>query len=251
MPVWLAATIGCGARKSDTRAKDLTIHPFLSTRPLTSMQIVLSKWAAAGLSCLAAWACLLFFLLAWSLFPATLGNETGTLGGIVLRHATPRMAGLAGVATLFAMLWTWRNQVISLFADLTGRKWIAHGLPVAMGLGFTALLYFGAILSMDPVNVQRAIALFPTIAAVLVTAKLTAAAAALIALRNAHLASGGAVLLAVTGWLLVAVLIYTCARALLPTGLISPRDTLFAVTLWLPAARLALAPLSLHWNRHR
>src|SRR5437660_12777517 len=111
--------LGCGARKSDTRAKDLSVHPFLATKPLSSGKLVLAKIASALLTNLASWIVVLAFLVAWALLPATLAGEKGRLGGIVLRHTSPGMAG-AGAAVLgFLVVWTLRNQVIGLFVDLT------------------------------------------------------------------------------------------------------------------------------------
>jgi hypothetical protein len=70
-------------------------------------------------------------------------------------------------------------------------------------------------------------------------------------LRASRLASDSLLVRCVAAWLLVALALYAGFRALLPAGLLTPWQIFLAVFLWMPASRLALAPLSLHWNRHR
>src|SRR5205085_9483134 len=122
------------------------------------------------------------FLILWSFLPVRLGDQESTLGRIVLSHATPGMPAGAAAGVLFLYLWTVRNQVSGLFVDLTGRKWIVTGLPIAMSALVTAAIYLAALLLPDPENRQRAIRYVPAVAYALAGVKLVVGAAAFAAL---------------------------------------------------------------------
>ena len=59
-----AMAIGCCPSKAATYRPDLTLQPFLATRPISSLDLVLAKLRMAAMSTLSAWAILLLFLAA-------------------------------------------------------------------------------------------------------------------------------------------------------------------------------------------
>lgn len=166
IPPLFALIIGCGLRKEDRRNRDRLLPPFLATRPMSSGDLALAQLKMAGLSTLVAWIVLLLFAGAWFLLPARDGALTGPLLWLLLRHGTARsgLILLLGLAGLIG--WTWKSQVQTLFADLTGRRWSACAYPLAVAGQVTALLLLTAT-SADPELFVLALPLVPLLLACL------------------------------------------------------------------------------------
>jgi hypothetical protein len=264
-PVILATIVGCGMRKPDTRHKDLSLPPFLATRPMSSTALVLVKLRMAAVSALAAWGVLLLFAWGWLLTPAREGARTGSLAVILLRHLTPETGLLAVMLLAVLVFWTWRNQVIGLAVELTGRPWLVHGSPVVgIALLLVALVngvqWVGGLSGIDPRTVS-----VPWFVAWLVGAAVTVKAlAAVWALRllvrqrlmePIRVAWMGAVwvllVLALVGLLFWVARMGFLASLPLPPALLAPGYLVAVAVLFVPLTRLALGPVALAWNRHR
>lgn len=264
-PVVLAAIAGCGLRKSDTRRKELSLHPLLATRPMTSGALVAAKLQMAALSTLAAWGVMLLFIGVWLLTPAREGDQTGTLAAMLLRHCTPKVGVmlLLGLAALIG--WTWKNQVQGLFVDLTGRRWVVYGYPavvysllLAAFVGFVHWTSGEHEVDLQHSNVPGVV---PWLLGAALALKALAAGWAIQALYRRHLASARALAGMTVAWCaaalgLFALLTWAAREGVLaplplPAGLLTAPYRAAAAVLFVPLARLMLAPLALASNRHR
>jgi hypothetical protein len=226
---------------------------------------VLVKLRMAAVSALAAWGVLLLFAWGWLLTPAREGARTGSLAVILLRHLTPETGLLAVMLLAVLVFWTWRNQVIGLAVELTGRPWLVHGSPVVgIALLLVALVngvqWVGGLSGIDPRTVS-----VPWFVAWLVGAAVTVKAlAAVWALRllvrqrlmePIRVTWMGAVwvllVLALVGLLFWVARMGFLASLPLPPALLAPGYLVAVAVLFVPLTRLALGPVALAWNRHR
>ena len=114
---------GCGQRGSGA------FPVFLATRPLSPGMLLAARFLSAAVSCLAAWAIALVFVSGWLLLPAQAGTDTGPLFVLALHEATPRGWGVVAGVLLLLVFWTWKCQIQGAWPDLTGRRWVAVGVP--------------------------------------------------------------------------------------------------------------------------
>jgi hypothetical protein len=268
MTVFFGSIIGGGLRKGDTRKKDLSLHLFLATRPMTDLEMVWIKLKAAALSSLAAWGVMTLFIILWLMAPGKEGGRTGPFLLLLWEFATPEGLILLALCLFGLFAWTWRNQVVSLFVDLSGRSWLVIGYPIFMFVVMTMAVINGTkFVSEDahsphPHNWQ-AIALCAGV--ILIALKCVLAVWTVQKLRHDQLIKTEVLAKLIGAWLLTAIAVFGLLilfRTQVPGytaffGLpdISPaletRNLAFFAILFVPFNRLALAPLSLAWNRHR
>jgi hypothetical protein len=277
-PPLFAAILGCG-RSFGIRGKDLSLHPFLAIRPLRANAFVRAKLGAAALSTLTGWAVMLLFATGWLLLPAREGATTAPLLSILCRHCPPESAVALLLTLALLMLWTWKNQVQGLFADLSGRAWLVYGMPV-LAHGF-ALIAFVECVSWSAGQVGRDVGSMDLPAAVpwgiglALTLKLVGAGCALYEARRRRLASPGRLASLAAVWGIVALCLFGAlawiashgansgplARSvteiyfpLFGAGAPAPLRSLgylaVITVLFVPFTRLVMAPLMFEWNRH-
>jgi hypothetical protein len=205
----------------------------------------------AAIATLAAGGVLLLFWLAWLCLPARDGDHAGPLGLLLWRHTTPRTAaaGLLLLAGLF--LFTWQGQVEGLCFDLTGRRWLVYGYPLAVVCLVPVAIVFAEQVLADPRRLAALAALLPRLAWGAAAIKLALGTAVLAALARRGLQPPPRRRRLLAGWLLAAAALWTALTWVLPPGAAAPLDVALAVILFLPFSRLALAPLALSWDRHR
>ncbi|MBW3622216.1 MAG: hypothetical protein KY468_02270 [Armatimonadetes bacterium] len=252
LPVVYAWIVGCGLRKSDTRRKDLTLNPFLTVRPISTAALVGIKLRMAAWSALTAWSILLLFEAGWLFaLPARSEAGEGSLLDLLVSHATLRNAATAGALLLFLLFLTWRNQVENLGVDFTGRPWIVNGYPLVMALLISLALYFTPMYLVQPSLFSDFLRSLPRWAALALAIKLGLAGWAAAALWRRGLLEGKTLAFSMGAWLLAAVTLIGGGLRLLPEGGVSFHSLMLGALLFLPLARLSLAPLALAWNRHR
>jgi hypothetical protein len=268
LAVFFGSIMGGGLRKSDSRKKDLSLHIFLATRPLTDLEMVWIKLKAAALSSLAAWGVTTLFIILWLMAPGKEGGRTGPFLLLALEFATPEGILLLAFCLLGLTAWTWRNQVVTLFVDLSGRSWLVTGYPIFMFVVMTTAVINGTKYisedahSLHPHNWQ-AIALWTGV--ILIALKCALAVWSVQKLRRHQLIKAEALAKLIGAWFLTAFAVFGLLilfRSQAPgftaffglpdisLALSTQNLALFAV-LFVPFNRLALAPLLLAWNRHR
>ena len=103
----------------------------------------------------------------------------------------------------------------------------------------------------DPARRERFLDALPWVAGGAVVLKFLLAAWALRALCRRGELKPGAVAKLLGVWGLVAVGLFGLLLWLVPSGLVPAYGLALGVVLFVPLARLAVAPLALAWNRHR
>jgi hypothetical protein len=164
---------------------------------------------------------------------------------------------LAGVVLLGFGFWTWRNQVLGLFVDLSGSPRLVYGVPIATA-AFIALA--PNLLRSDQLNFVTVMEWALPIA---LAGKAVAAAWVFRRLVEEGVMSSRAACRVVVGWLISAACVLAFAALVrgplavygryLGVGPATPSafQVDLMLLLFLPLVRLAAAPLSLHRNRCR
>lgn len=277
LPVLLAALVGCGRRGAERRSGDPGLPPFAAALPLTAAACVGAKLRTAAVSSCSAWAILAVCFTAWLLLPGRDGARTAPLLVLLAGHASPRTLPLVALCFGVLLLWSWKNQVQGLWADLSGRPALVYGAPlVAHG----ALLWLfvawahGALLAAGPGGRPLLPPSLPWLLGAALGAKLALAAGLGIVLRRRGLVSPRALAVGALAWAAAALGLWSAAcwigelppaglDALIvgdwiplygpgvPAELRSPASLAAIVVLFVPAARLLAAPLALECNRVR
>jgi hypothetical protein len=265
----LGAVVGCG-RKAEGR-RELALPWFAAVRPLDDAALVAARFTAAARSAAVAWGIALFILTGWLLLPGEDGDRRGPLLLLLLPHL-PRAALVGFAALAFLALWTVKNQVQGLWADVSGRPGIVHGVPLAAHGTVLAALVCAATVSREELW-----STLWTAAIAWLLLKAVAATLLLRALRRHCLLSSRVLAALGAAWLLTA---FTLAAALtgiahlrpepgsleelilltylpllhpaaLPSGQATALTFVLFALLFLPLGRLAAAPLAMGWNRRR
>jgi hypothetical protein len=140
-----------------------------------------------------------------------------------------------------------RDLVIGMWTTLFGRKWI----PIA--IGFTSMALFGlAALAGQWFYRHREylpdlMTYLPWFLAVLFTVKLATAGWIMRELRRRGLVSTKLIQKSLAMWAAVCLVLIAMAACLINVSL----TLVLGIGMAVPIARIAAAPLALHWNRHR
>ncbi|MDP2955696.1 MAG: hypothetical protein Q8N53_04690 [Longimicrobiales bacterium] len=251
-PPVMATVAAAAINKPDAgEGGDRGLTPFLATRPLTGGELVAAKLRMAMGSTLAAWLLVLATVpvaVAWS----------GT--GPVLMDGMRRAADAVGaprtvVVVLLALgalgAATWSQLVQSLYIGLSGREWLAKASTFLTLALLVAVLPVLQWIGASP-RVQAALwDAVPWIPAVLVLAKMSAAAWVAARLVHGRLLSDRALVGGAAAWALVVLGLYGLLVWLFDTPHVPRYFLALVAILAVPLARLSAAPLALAWNRHR
>ena len=238
MASFTAATFG----KSNT---------FVATRPLTSAALVAAKLKATVWSTATAWLLVLAAIpLALSLshtLPVVVERAIGLRGDIGAPRATVLVLLL--VATFIAF--TWKQLVQGLYVGLSGRDRLIKG---SVFVTLSLLFLIGPVIQWiaDHREVRGALwDAVPSILAVLVLLKVSAATWVATRLFRSRLLTDRALVTGAAWWCVAVLALYAVLVWFLSTP-IFPRYVLALVAiLAIPLARLSAAPLALAWSRHR
>jgi len=221
--------------------------PFLATRPISSAALVRSKLWMALASTIATH---LPVLAVAALFLVSPNIRDAALHG-ARSVGTPKAAMIGLLLVVGPLLLTWKGLVESLWIGLAGRPWIINTLA----FGFAGLFGCGVMLALWVVVRPEVLAFLSSLAPWLVglalALKLFVATCVVGKLLRSQLVTPQAASLMVGAWGVTAVALYLIASWLIPSELLSAIGVFAAVTLSVPFSRLAGAPLSLEWNRHR
>ena len=251
-PPFLAVFAAATASRSNPDGRDsYSLTPFLATRPLTSMSLIAARLKATIRSTLTAW------LLVFIAIPLAL-RLTGTLPLVVewSRHlievmGMPRAIAivLLGFAGLLAS--TWKQLVQGLFIGMSGREWAVKA-SVFLALSFLAIaLPVGHWVIGNRAARTTLWNAVPSIAAVLVCVKLSAAGWTAMRLYDRRLLSGRTLVAGALCWDVLVFALYDVLAWIVPALLIRRYFLALVAILAIPLARLSAAPLALAWNRHR
>lgn len=247
-----AATIGCCSHKATTFRPDMTLQPFLATRPISSFDLVLTKIRLAAVSTLSAWAILGFFFAGWLFLPAKDGAKSGTIASLILPYLNLKSGVVATALFVGLIIWTWKSQISNLAILLTGRRALIDGYSTAVPLAAAVCIGLSAVrITEDPSVINEMVRYLPRIAIGVALLKGIVIIAAFIALHRQSLVDQLMLTRLAGIWLLVVAGLVAFLRWLLPTELAPTSYIALGVFLFLPLTQCLVAPLALHWNRHR
>jgi hypothetical protein len=236
--------------KADAWLPPITIPSFFAARPISTTQIVAVKFKAAALSMAICWIAALIITGVWSVMPHSY-DRTHTVAQIILRHTTPRSAAVVLAVLVFVMFSSWRSIADSFYIYFYGRKWFSIALPLAFMLLFTGAGICLPWILARPNAIAVIRRLLPWAVYSLLLLKFVLGVLTLVILDRHHLipVRRGVVMAGV--WLVAAILVATALIASVPPVRSAWLLLACAVGLYLPAVRLLVAPLALHYNRHR
>jgi hypothetical protein len=246
VPLLLATTLGQGMGKFDVWGKD-TMPSFFAIRPMTTVRFVALKLVAAAVSVIAGWAIVGLLNAVWALIEISPLNANESLVRAAWENLTLRGATVAVLAAAAVVAITWRLVVIGMWPSLSGRK----GVPITISIASLAWLglagFFASWVYKHPEVHPRLLGLTTTVVGVLLAAKFAVSAWAICRLHQLQLITVRATTKLLAAWFAVFIAILAGL-----SQLVSPNWLMVGcVALMLPVARIAFAPLALHWNRHR
>jgi hypothetical protein len=271
----LSPLVGCVLGKPDVWSRQMRLPSSLATQPVGTGAMVVAKLQMAALSVLATWAMLGLSMAVWWVLAGNY-EQTVDYGQSLLcarpEYRMPVLAGggpmdlkvakaemLGGPSYAFVLLlavslfgFAWLQLCGHLVVGLTGRLWPLLGTIICYLVVLPNLFAASmGVKSSFPALWAAWCELLPWLWRLAVVAKLLLAAWAFHTTYRRGLLSGRAIAGIILAWSAVAGSAFGFLWMALAVRDVEAEDIAVAVALLLPLARVALAPLSLAWNRHR
>lgn len=255
MPMLLATPLGLGFGKPDLWSLDVTMSPFVATRPISAGQLVAAKLKAAAASALLAWIILLVVAPTWIyLYCDTrhwhdLWKQSGFIYSPISHWLLPILAAVG------AVLITWSLLVRSVWLGYSGRP-VFYYLVGGVGLSLFIAAFFTFVSWLDHPRLRgtRLIGMMPWIPwalAAAFTLKIWIATWIANPLIGDRLASRRAVITYSVLWLAATAVLVVYAWLLAPRVEYFRNTVALAGLCAIPIVSIALAPFAVAWNRHR
>ena len=250
-PAFMAGFVAATVSRPNLHARDAYgLPPFIATRPVSTAALIAAPLKTTVRSALAAWALVLLAMPIALWLSDTAPTVIERARRFSAAVGTPRASVVALLVLAGLVAMTWKRLVQSLFIGLTGREWLIKG-----NVFFTLSLLCAAGPVLYWIGNRAVIAWLwdwlITILAVLVCVKMGATVWIALRLHDRRLVSGRTLLAGAACWCgavfgLWALLVWLVDSPLMPRYLFG-----LVAILAIPLARLAAAPLTLAWNRHR
>jgi hypothetical protein len=246
VPLMLASSLGQGLGKFDMWGKE-TMPSFFAIRPMSTTRYVVLKMIAVAASAFFSWAILWFFLALWAFVEASSLNSHESIVRAALANSSSRQAAIAVIGLIGLVAVTWRAIATGIWPTLTGRKSVATSIAFASWGSLVVAAIVGSWVYRHPEIQARLEGTLPGLVSVLLLLKFAAAAAVGFWLRKLGMVESGTAAKCLAGWCAVVVgLLLGLSQVVQPNWLMAGW-----VVLLVPLARMAVAPLALHLNRHR
>jgi hypothetical protein len=237
---------GPGMGKFDIWGKD-QIPAFFAIRPVSTPRYVAIKMTAAVIGGLAVWAMMFVLLAVWVLLETSSWNPRPSIVRAALANATPRDLGMIVAVPLGLIAFSFREMLTGMWAALAGRKWLSNVMGIAMVILLVVACGVGVWLHKHSERQPALMDWLPWLLGIALFVKLIVTARIVIAIRQYGILSTSTLLKWATAWLAACIGLF-----LLTTFFVTPSLTVAAGTMvMMPLARIAAAPLALHFNRHR
>ena len=247
MAVWGAGVFGDLESTKGNRG----LPSFLFVRPISSMDLIRAKYLVVAKS----W---LLVCVITALAVGVCMILTGRFAEInVLRELSgydswwSHPAIVVPVAFLLFWAFCWLSVIQGSCVVLTGRLWVLFGVSAVGVALLVTLILSGLWLSIHSEYHQACWNAAPWLVGGLALMKLALAGYVLSRARGRGLLETRAVALLVGSWIIVVLASVGLVVWLVPSGVLPLGLTMGIAILVFPLTRLALAPLSLAWNRHR
>jgi hypothetical protein len=245
VPMMLATSLGQGLGKFDVWGKD-TMPAFFAIRPLTTTRYVVLKLVAAAISAIVCWAIISVFLAVWALIETSQLNTQESIVRSAFANLTPQRAAIAVAAGLGIVAVTWRVIATGMWPTLAGRKSVSTGVALASWGLLVVAAIAGSWVYRHPEIQPRLVTALPWVLSAWLLMKLGTAAATGFWLRKLGLVDTRTVAKCVVAWCaFVAGLFCGLSQVVPPSWLMA------GIIMFVPLARIAVAPLALNLNRHR
>jgi hypothetical protein len=255
MPMLMAFPIGLGFGKPDFWSLDLALAPFASTRPVTSSQLLAAKLKTAAYSSLLSWT-LLLILAPTIIYTTCVTDHWKHMWNSSAMLYSPTSQWLLPVLSIVAAVFvTWSLLVFGIWLGYSGRAGFYYSMTA---IGLTAFLvgFFRFIWWLEHPrsrgdSLVGMLPWLPWALAIVVVLKACASVLCIREVRHRRLISDRSVILSVCAWSAATLCLVVFA------SLLSPRigwfrDTaILAALVVIPAFTIAVAPLTISWNRHQ
>lgn len=251
-PPFLAAFVAAAVSRSSRGGRDgYELTPFVIVRPISDTALVAAKIRTTVRSTLLTWS----WLLLATAVALGLSGSWRALGeiadGLIDIFGPARAVAFVLLVLAAALVTTWKQLVQSLFVGLSGRPWLIRA-SVFVPLVLLTLLVPTLRWVLGNGSALAALArATPWILAVLVAAKLVAAAWVARGLVEGRLFAEKLLVGGALAWSLAVLGLHGLLVALVPAILVPPYVLALVAILAMPLVRLAAAPLALNRNRHR
>jgi hypothetical protein len=252
MPVLVAPLFGSAlARTGTAGGNSFHLSSFTATRPLSDAALIAAKLRVAALATLATWAVALLAIATWLVQSENARKLSESLGEQLRAYPPGRLAAIVLLIVGGLLLMTWRLLVDNLWLGLAGRAWLVRGSLAACGAGLCLALALWEYVGDTPGLREQLRDALPWYAAGAALVKLLAAAGVGRALLRRGLVRPQALAKWLGVWLLAAATLFGLAWAAVEPDAVPVSLLASGAVLGVPLVRLAAAPLSLAWNRHR
>jgi hypothetical protein len=253
LPVLLAGMAGGwpGSGRNRWVQDKSGMMPFIATLPMSTADLIGAMLKAAVGSTLAAW---MVVVLIVPLAVTLTGHfdEAEEWWRQLMRARSPAeiAAGIVAV-TAWLLVWTWKRKVDSLYLRLPGRGWVTNSIAGVCLPGWLGLWFLAAWIYRHPEIHDIVFRVLPPLLGVVVLGRLVLAAWALRQSLRQGLLQPQTVARWAAGWVLLASILFGLFAWTVPPKFVPWYYLAYGVLFALPMARLAAAPLTLAWNRHR
>jgi len=255
LPILLAVPIGQGIAKPDFWSLELSLPPFLTTRPISGAQIVAAKMKSAAISTLLTWGLVLLISPVWLYLNCDLEFLRDTRGMLRTVYAPFSQWAIPALFIVAAMLLTWSLLVGGIWRGYSGRTWFFYTL---VGLNISAFIaswtFFAWLFDTGEDHGSPFVDVLPWLPWILAAcfiAKSWSALAVMNVATRYKLISSSSIKKYFCVWVAGASVLIALAWFISP-AVEWMRDILILVALlMMPVTRFAAAPLAVAWNRHR
>jgi hypothetical protein len=255
LPFFLSAAIGMGFAKPDFWSLELSLSPFVASRPVTGSHLVAAKMKAAACSTLLTWAVLLIVapICIYLYCDTEHWREAWRMTGLVYSPVSRWAVPILSLAS--AIFITWSLMVGNIWLGYSGRAGFYYSF-VAIGLGLLIAAFFYFIWWLDhPHNrgdaLVRMLPWLPWMLSAAVIVKVWLAAFCVHRSFSRSLIGRQSIALYAFIWLVATSCLLLCAWLMSPRIEWVRNVLMLAALCTIPAARVAAAPLTIVWNRHR
>jgi hypothetical protein len=250
VPVFVLMVHAVAFGKFDMWRKQLEFPSFLTTRPVSTADIVAGKLRAAWAVTLLVWAVTLVVAMAFACVPKSY-DSSHSWAYMIAGHASVRLGVGLVTGLLVLLIFTWSQIARSLWISMSGKNWLVHGLPSLAMAVTCGLAWVGYLIHKNPALQTQAISRAKELTVVVAWVKILAFAVVIVYLRRRGLIEAGAILRSCGWWLAACAAVCAGIFVAGPALRHSAVTVCAAVVLLVPLVRPAVAVLSLHYNRHR
>jgi len=245
--LFIAFATGVAPRRSKAVGAEGPLDTFISTRPMSGTDFVLSKFLVAGFSSTVSWLGIACTLLFWMVFPTGESGPQLTLASQSFDFSTLKNVCLTIVSLLSLLVVIWSAQTLLAASEFSGRRWLSAACTgvLVIGLIWVAIKTTPAS-EYTWTHDQVRIILWTALAV-----KLCFAAFSADKLWRRRLIAGKMIANIVLAWASIAAM-FSAAYIWCGPDYLSDKTTLVpGILLLIPLARLFVSPLTFEWNRHR